>query len=181
MALGRARVPKPHSCRGRGKVARFESSVRIDRPVEEVFAFLTELGNSTQWQSWLVESVKTSEGPVGLGTTCREVRRLLGLQIETTGEVTEWEPNRRTTIKSTSGPVSMQGTCTFEPVEGGTRVTAVTQVDIGGLFNLAGPALGRIAQRQIDTDVATLKDLLESGDGGKSANETVGLSGPIKS
>ena len=141
---------------------RFESSVVINRPVEEVFAFTTEPGNSTQWQSWLVESSKTSEGPVGVGTTGREVRRFMGLQIETTGEITEFEPNQRASVKSTSGLASMQGTWTFESVEGSTRFTTMTELDMGGMFKLAGPVLSRMIQRQIETDVANLKDLLEA-------------------
>ena len=140
----------------------FDSSVLINRPVEEVFAFVTEPGNSTLWQSGCLESVKTSEGPVGVGTTGREVRRFLGLQIETTGEVTDFEPNKRSSVKTTSGPAQGQATWTFESAGGGTTFATAIDVDLGGLFKLAGPVLSRMIERQIETDLANLKDLLEA-------------------
>ena len=143
-------------------MASFESSVVIDRPLEEVFEFMTEEGSAAQWQPWLLESTKTSDGPVGVGTTGREVRKFLGVQIETTGEVTEWEPNRRTSVKSTSGPIPMHSTWTFDAAEDGTRLSTITEVDFGGFYKLAGPAIIRMAKRQLDTDLANLKDLLES-------------------
>jgi uncharacterized protein YndB with AHSA1/START domain len=44
-------------------MTKLESSVVINRPPEEVFAFVTDFENSTQWMAELVEGKKTSEGP----------------------------------------------------------------------------------------------------------------------
>ena len=143
-------------------MARLEASVTINRPVEEVFAFTTEEGNSTQWHAQVMESAKTSEGPVGVGTTGHEVRQFAGYRFEVTGEITDWEPNRRSSIKITSGPVTGHSTWQFESVDGGTRFTVVHEVQIDGLLRLASPAISRMAQRQLETDMANLKDILES-------------------
>ena len=40
----------------------FETSILINRPVEEVFAFITDLDTWSEWQSDLVEVKKTSPG-----------------------------------------------------------------------------------------------------------------------
>ena len=44
-----------------------ESSVMIDRPVQEVFAFVTDPSNKAKRQEGLIESRLESPGPVGQG------------------------------------------------------------------------------------------------------------------
>ncbi len=63
-------------------MARLECSVTIDRPVEEVFAFLSNYENDPKWSSATVEGKKTSEGPIGVGTTWRSVSKVLGRRTE---------------------------------------------------------------------------------------------------
>jgi hypothetical protein len=46
-----------------------EESIVIERPVPEVFAFVSNTTNDPLWHTTVVEGHQTSEGPVGLGTT----------------------------------------------------------------------------------------------------------------
>lgn len=46
-----------------------EQSIVIDRSAEEVFAFVTEPTNDPSWHTTVIEARRTSDGPVGLGTT----------------------------------------------------------------------------------------------------------------
>ena len=143
-------------------MVKLEGSVVINRPIEEVFAFLTNPENSSQWQGSVLESKQTSEGPRGVGTTGQVVSQFLGRRIESTWEVTEYELNRKTTSKSTSGPVPYELSATLETVDEGTRVTLVGEYEIGGFFKLAEPLVARMGQRQADADFANLKDLVEA-------------------
>jgi len=45
-----------------------EKSGIIRRPIEEVFAYVSDLRHSPEWQSGLVEVRQTTEGPQGVGT-----------------------------------------------------------------------------------------------------------------
>ena len=141
----------------------FEKTVVINRPLEEVFAFVAAGENWSQWAMELVETTKTSEGPLGVGTTYTHVAQMLGRRIENGYEVTEYEPNSKISMKSTSGPVPVEMSLTFEPVEGGARVVLNVQAEIAGLFKLAEPLVARIMGRQQDANFANLKDLLEAG------------------
>ena len=144
---------------------KIESSTVINRPVDEVFEFLANSENSPQWQSGTQEVRKTSEGPIGVGTTYTSVNRILGRQIESTIEYTAYEPNKRVAIKATSGPIPFQSETTFEAAaEGRTKVTNSGEGNPGGFFKLAEPIVGRMFQRQVNTDAANLKDLLEAQD-----------------
>ena len=147
-------------------MARIEASVVINRPVEEVFGFVTNPRNDVLWQSGVLESEQTSEGPMGVGTTFRTVGLMMGRQMEMTAEVAEYEPNRKIKYKGTSGPMSTESSFTLEPVEGGTRVSFVGEAETGGvfkrLFGIADAIMVRMGQRSWETDLANLKDILEA-------------------
>lgn len=140
-----------------------ETSVVINRPVEEVFEYMGDPSNNVQWQSGTIESKQTSEGPRGVGTTTQSVTQFLGKRLEFAAEVTEYEPNRRVGFNVTSGPFPFSGTTIFEEVEGGTKVTLEAEADVSGVFKLAEPIVARTAQRQFDNNYLTLKDVLEVG------------------
>jgi uncharacterized protein YndB with AHSA1/START domain len=141
-----------------------EVSVVINRPVEEIFEFLANPENDPKWQSGVLEAEQTSKGPRGVGTTDREARKFMGRQFDQTFVVTEYEPNRMIKKKTTSGPMAIDTSYAFESVEGGTKVTLVGGGDVGGFFKLADPLISRMAKRQIEADLANLKDMLEAQD-----------------
>jgi uncharacterized membrane protein len=142
---------------------KIETSVVINRPVDEVFAFTTNFENQPKWQSRLLEVKKTSEGPIGVGTTWRGVAMFLGQRIENSTVMTEYEPNRTYAGKSTSGPVPAEARLSYEPLEGGTRLSFTLEAQPGGFFKLTEPLLKSLFKRQTEADLATLKDLMEAG------------------
>jgi uncharacterized membrane protein len=144
------------------EMTRLETSVVINQPIEEVFAFVADFEKSPQWMSELMEAKQTSEGPAGVGTTLSGVANPLGRRAESTQEVTEYEPNSKFAIKSTSGPVESKDEYTFESVNGGTKVTRVVEAEMGGFFKLAEPLVVRMMRRQFETNFAHLKDLMEA-------------------
>lgn len=142
---------------------RIEHSVVINRPIEGVFAFVSDIEKLPQWAAEIVEVKIVSEGPVGVGTTFSDVVKEFGRRIEATLEVTEYEPNSKLTFKAIAGPIPVEVRHIFEAVEGGTKVTLVQKAEVGGFFKLAEPLLARMAQRQTETDLSNLKNLLEAG------------------
>lgn len=143
-------------------MAKADVGTTIKRPVEDVFAVLSDPENSPKWSSSSIESTKTSDGPIGVGTTSRNVSKFLGRRIEIETEITEFEPNRKFASHSVSGPFPLQATVTFERVEGGTRVNASIEAEPGGFFKLAEPLIVSIAKRQFQGDFDNLKDLMEA-------------------
>ena len=144
-------------------MVKIEYGVEINRPIEEVFAFLADHENDTRWRSGLIEWKRISEGPTGVGSTSSEVLQFMGRRMETSFEVTEYEENVRIGFKTTSGPVPMEGLYSLERAEGGTKLAFTVQGEAGGFFKLAEPILATMVKRQIETDFNNLKDLLEAG------------------
>ncbi|HEU0291452.1 MAG TPA: SRPBCC family protein [Anaerolineales bacterium] len=143
-------------------MAKVETSIVINRPIEEVFAFLSNRENNPKWISEVTEVSKTSDAPVGVGTTWREIRKFLSQRLENEYEYIEYEPNRKITTRSKSGPFPLEFQSRFENVEGGTRIQSIIQGEPGGFFKLAEPLLISMVKRQLETALANLKDLMEA-------------------
>jgi uncharacterized membrane protein len=135
--------------------------VNIDRPVEEVYAYLSDLRRLPEWNT-MVDEVVGFEPPVRVGSTHQLKLRLLGRRIEADQEVTELEPNRRAVIK-TGAPLSVTDTWTFESLGANqTRLTYATVGETKGFFKLADPIVARIVKKQMTAQMETLKELLEA-------------------
>jgi uncharacterized membrane protein len=141
---------------------RVETSVHIDRPSDEVFAFISNFENNPLWQSGQVEARFTSEGPLRVGSTYDQVAKFLGRRIESTFEVLEYEPGRKVKATSTSGSFPITFTRMVEEAAGGgAQVSAVVEGDSSGFFKLAEPLLARMVQRSVKMDYRNLKQVME--------------------
>ena len=131
--------------------------VTINRPAEDVFAYLVELHDSA-WRSGVEAMRLEGDDPHGLGVRHVEVRTMGRRRIETTAEVVTYEPNRRWAVQRASGPVRPRVTYALTPIDAGT-----TEVRFHfTLGHLAGPGwlvwpLGKAASPLVER--ATRKDL----------------------
>lgn len=137
-------------------------SVTIMRSVQEVFAFVTDVRNNPRWQSNLLEARQLTDGPVQAGTSFREVRRLLGRQVEVTTQVTDYGPPTRFAVRSTSGPAPFQGRFAFEDAGGSTKVTFTMEVQPVGPLKLAESMVRGALQRDTEAALERLKAVLEA-------------------
>jgi uncharacterized protein YndB with AHSA1/START domain len=141
---------------------RVEESVEIDKPVEEVFAYVADPENLPEWSGLAIE-VKDAPRPLREGDTFIVVAKFLGHRFETPYQRVSYEPERRYTDRATGGPVPDQDwTYTFEEVPEGTQLMRAVEGEPGGFFKLADPLIERAIQRQVRADLETLMDLLEA-------------------
>jgi uncharacterized membrane protein len=133
----------------------------VDRPLEEVFAFIGDQQNAPRWQAGLVEVKRVTEGPPGIGTKHTLVRNFMGRRLEASNEYVAYEPGKLITFKSTSGPVAFEASYLFQSVAGGTEVTSRIEMDAKGLVSLAEPLIARSLRREMDAALIALKDLFD--------------------
>ena len=144
-------------------MAKVESTVRIARPVAEIFRFFLDLDKNARLTDPNVESVvKTPEGPTGPGTTFRFRQKALGKVRETTTTFTSLEPNRKIEMEARLGPLRPKGTITVDQANGGTTVVVRLSPNPVGLLKLFSPIFARIGQKVWDKRLARLKAALES-------------------
>jgi uncharacterized membrane protein len=148
---------------GGKRTMRSEESVEIDRPPEEVFAYVANPQNLPEWTNLVLEVRKDAEGQPQEGDRFSVVAKFLGRRFETPFEVSSHEPPRHHSDRSTGGPFEQEYIYTFEQTgAGGTRITQVVETEPGGFFKLVGPLLERAGSRQLRADLQSLKDLLEA-------------------
>jgi uncharacterized protein YndB with AHSA1/START domain len=141
---------------------RFAFPVEIDRPVEDVFAFVTDPSRLPEWQTTTVSSVPETAGPLRAGTRLREVHRgPFGRELESLVEVARYEPNRRFDLRILEGPLPLDGNFGFEAVDGRTRIDFAAEGQPSGLLRLAQPLLARTLEKQFRGYFARLKELME--------------------
>jgi uncharacterized membrane protein len=140
-------------------VIEFSASLEIDRPVEDVYAFLADSENDAHWRSFLQEIERIGDEP----PTYRQVMELLGRRVESTFEVHELEPHGRIAYRSTSGPAEVQASYDLEPAgDGRTRLTFSGAMKPKGPFRFAERVLAPIVRSGGEHDLRKLKTLLES-------------------
>ena len=141
-------------------MVKFEISTHINRPVSEVFKYMSDPAKLPEWNT-VVEEATPSETPVKLGTKIAVKARFLGRKIDSPSVVTEYELNKRYTNKSEK-PFAVTITNTFEAEGGGTKVVAIFDGEPGGFFKIGEPILAKIAKKQFQTQLDTAKELLEA-------------------
>ena len=139
------------------------STIEIDRPQAEVFAYLNELDRHPEWQEDLISSKIVSEGPVGLGARATDKRKVPGGPREMTYEVTQYDPPRKSSWQGLDGPVRGVGSVSVEPIGDGSRSRVTLELDLKGhgIGLLIAPFARRQAARQIPKSQAKLKEVLE--------------------
>ncbi|MBI5303429.1 MAG: SRPBCC family protein [Chloroflexi bacterium] len=138
-----------------------ETSITINRPIDQVFTFVTDFSKAVEWQAGIVEARITSNAPRGVGTTYVWVQQIVGQKMDTSGEITAWDPPRRYEWKSVNGPFPVSGGITFRAEGNGTAVTQYADAEPGGFFKLAEGLLVKQIEGQFAQSLKTLKELLE--------------------
>ena len=141
----------------------FELSIVINRPIDEVFAFLANLENDVQWHRAFVEVRNTSDGSLDVGARFLVFEGALGNRtMGSEYEVSEYEPNRSAAWKTVSGPIHLRFWRTFARVDGGTRFSARYEGEPRSFLKIVWPLLTRVVKRQQAGDMRDLKELLEA-------------------
>ena len=143
---------------------RVEQSVFINLPVEEIFAYMSNLENLADWSSVVISARKISSEGMLVGTTVRCTIRILGRWLDTTYEIVECVPGRYLTYKSISGIAPSFICYQYKSVESlGTNVIVEETINFtGGFLGFAEPVITGAIRRQLSSDLLTLKDLLEN-------------------
>jgi len=139
----------------------FEKTVFINRPQQEVFDFMSNLENGIQWRS-LESSKRTSDDPIGVGSTWREASKFMGREIELDIEFISYEPPYQFIAKAISGPFPMEITYEFESQDGGTLISLSAKAEVSGFFKMAEGLVGKQAEKLSETELAALKKLMEA-------------------
>ncbi|MGD2217692.1 MAG: SRPBCC family protein [Gemmatimonadales bacterium] len=145
---------------------RYESTIVIDRPVDEVFDYMQDIDREREWQPNLREAEQSPEGEPGVGTRRRYISEFMGKRFENVYVNAIYEPNRRVAYKSApDSDTQAQGEVIWEAVDSGTRVTMRVAVEVGGLLRFVPKSLiASLGKKELEDALARVKARLESSD-----------------
>jgi uncharacterized protein YndB with AHSA1/START domain len=143
---------------------RFEATIVIDRPIEDVFAFLADGENDKKFSSRVMEIAKTTDGPPGVGTVYASTVKDAGMKTHREFELTEFEPPTkiRWTEVSKNLVVAPEGGYDLAPSGAGTELTLFNELQGRGVGVLIAPLALRSARKGADAFAQAIKAAVEA-------------------
>jgi hypothetical protein len=140
-------------------------SIEINRRPEDVFAYLDSPERHGEWQRQIVSIKVETQGPIGVGTRVRQIRKVGRRELDASYEVTKHDPPRTSSFRGVAGPVRPEGTWTVEPIGDGSKARVSVQLQ------LVGHGIGKLivlfarpqARKALPENQNLLKARLEGG------------------
>lgn len=142
-----------------------ETSVKVNKSVEQVWAFITNLENQKKLSTFIT-GIEVS-GPLQLGTKYKIETTSMGMKNITTNEVVAFEPNRKFGVKTFAPPPASDVTNTYllEPDGDGTKLTLQMDATLVPAGMPSMPGMEDMMKNQMkagmDTMLGTTKKAIE--------------------
>lgn len=137
------------------------ASTYIARPVDEVFAYVTNLRNVPAWDRSCLSMEVEDRGPLRVGARVHERRSLMGRRLHVVTDITAYEPPRAFALRG-DRPFPVRGGYRFAPEGPGTRIEYYAESEPRGLLGILGPLTRRMFRAQMRARFVALKQILEA-------------------
>ncbi len=148
-----------------GVLAEHTVSIAIAAPPERVFAYLTEPNHLVRWIGGLKKSEPLTSDGLRVGARSRETVEENGRRMEMETVVTRLEPGRLLEVQINAGMFEAKNRFELTHEAGVTRVVQTLEAQYRGAARLIAPFLKGSVQKKLDTDLARLRDVVESETG----------------
>jgi carbon monoxide dehydrogenase subunit G len=137
------------------------ASVRIERPAEVVWDYFTDVSHDPEWNPSAIKVRRTSDGPLGIGSTFHVVRKMSGpMDLE----YTEYSRPLRWSLRGVGRGMSFTYAADLKPSGPGTELTSEMNLEPKGVYAVASPLIRMVTKKQLEQVHAALKRKLESTD-----------------
>jgi Polyketide cyclase / dehydrase and lipid transport len=143
---------------------RFGATIVIKRPIDDVFAFLSDGENDPKFSSRVIEIAKTTDGPPGVGTVYASTVKDAGMTTQREFKLTEFEaPTKiRWTELSKNLVVATDGGYDLAPAGDGTELTFFNELEGHGIGVLLAPLALRSARKGAQAFAEAIKAAVEA-------------------
>ena len=138
-----------------------ESTVDIERPLGDVFAFVSDCRNEPRWHTDVVEAEPMGNDPIGVGT--RERWKMFGGRWENVMRVVRFVPGELIELdgERRGAGIHVALRYSFQPIASGTRFSRRIQIEMSGPARLLTPLYRLGAPRRNRQFTRNLKGILE--------------------
>ena len=138
---------------------RLQRTVVVDKPLDKVFAYLSDFTTTTEWDPGTVTTV-LDRGDGGVGTTYLNTSAFLGRKTQLTYVVQEFVPGKRIRLRGENQTVIATDTMSFRAAETGTEVTYAAEFTFKGPARFLAPLLRPALERLGNQAEASLREAL---------------------
>ncbi len=142
------------------------ASIDIDRPIDDVFRFITDVGRMPVWVTGVTRARLAS---AAMGRDTHFVLSYLGgwRETELAVVVTAYDPPRSIAFQTERGPFAWEGRIELEPTEAGTRVTSIIEAGPDSLSTrfanlVLGPIIRASMVRRLRSELEALSAAIEA-------------------
>ncbi|GAA1986335.1 hypothetical protein GCM10009838_56070 [Catenulispora subtropica] len=141
---------------------RFDNTLSINAPVDDVFAYLAQPENLPRWNYALSHTEKTSPGPISVGATYRQTRTI-PRPAEEHFRITAYEPPKLLTMEGDFGPFTGTTSYQLTPLDRyTTRLVNVFHLTAPGALKPIAAIGGAPVKHAVAKNLTVLKRILES-------------------
>ena len=130
------------------------STVRVQRPITDVFAYAADFGRAKEWREEVIESSMSPAGPMRAGSVLHEVAQVAGRTVVTDSLVADYDAPHRYTFTHLRGPLSVSGEYQVTGSGETAELHYLLNVDLRGGWALLAPILRlsgpRVMARSLD-------------------------------
>ena len=142
------------------------STIEVDVPPAEVFAYVTDPTRFAEWQNGVVSGHMATAGPPSVGDRCVTTRRIGFADRTVTSEISHVDPPRTWGVRGIDGPIRADVNVTVEPIDHDQRSRLRIEIDFAGrgIGQLLVPLMVRPqARREMRANMELLKQRLQTG------------------
>jgi carbon monoxide dehydrogenase subunit G len=147
-------------------MAPISCAIDVDRPPEEVFAYVTDPTRFHEWQKNVEGGHAEGGDPLRVGAKCVTTRRIGLMKRPVTSEIAVAEPPQRWAVRGIDGPIRAQVDVRVEPFDDASRSRLTIAIDFEGhgIGALLVPLLvRREARAEMPANLQALKQRVEAG------------------
>jgi carbon monoxide dehydrogenase subunit G len=143
----------------------WSATTTIDRPIDQVFAFLADGTNDPKFSPRVQKIEKKTDGPTGVGTVYASTVKDAGMKTSREFKLTEFEqPTKIRWTELTKNAITVpDGGYDLQPAgDGSTRMTILNTFEGHGFGKLILPLALRAAKKDADAFAGRIKAAVEA-------------------
>jgi uncharacterized protein YndB with AHSA1/START domain len=141
------------------------TTIEINRPVEDVFAYVTDPARFVEWQQGVVSGHMDGDRAHRVGDRCVTTRKIGGAERSVTSELTHIDPPNTWGVRALEGPIRAIVDVTVSPLQDArrSRVKIDLEFTAHGIGKLLVPLFVRpSARKEMPQNLDRLKQRLET-------------------
>ena len=143
-------------------MALLETTIEVKRPIQDVFAYWTNVQTWTEWNMDCVKAEQVTSESMRMGTQLKGINRGMGREFPWTAKVTEYKPPERYSMTFESGFGTIEEHDVLSAIKDETKFQSSLEIKGKGLFKPLMFLYVSSFRKQNKKNLAKFKDKLET-------------------